>query len=95
MECGLEARDVEAVALNYLTVTLYGGLGLGRLERWGEYGGGPWNGMMADGIPAADMTRKAGEVPGFRSGPRGEGNGDLHQYSSPGHPMNRGAWRAI
>ena len=95
MECDLEPRDIEAVASNYPTVTLYGGLGLGRLKRWGEYGGWLWNGMMADGIPAADMTRKAGEVLRLRSGPRGEGNGDLRQYSSLGHPMNRGAWWAI
>ena len=40
MECGLEARDVEAVALNYPTVTLYGGLGLGGGTMGGGHGMG-------------------------------------------------------
>ena len=49
---------------------------------------GGWN-------PCCRHEQKAGEVPGFRSGPSGEGNDDLLQCSSLGHPVNRTAWWAI
>ena len=39
----------------------------------------------------AGATRDAGSVPGLGRSP-GEGNGNPHQYSCLGNPMNRGAW---
>ena len=38
-------------------------------------------------------TGDSGSIPGSRRSP-GEGNGNPLQYSSPGNPMDRGAWRA-
>ena len=35
-----------------------------------------------------------GSIPGLERSP-GEGNGNTHQYSCLGNPMNRGAWQAI
>ena len=38
-------------------------------------------------------TGDSGSIPGSRRSP-GEGNGNPLQYSSPGNPMDRGAWQA-
>ena len=35
-----------------------------------------------------------GSIPGLERSP-GEGNGNTHQYSCLGNPVNRGAWQAV
>ena len=49
---------------------------------------------MVKNLPAnAGDVRDAGSIPGLGRSPK-EGNGNTLQYSSLGHPMDRGAWRA-
>ena len=52
-------------------------------------------GAVVKNLPAsAGNLRDASLIPGSGRSPRG-GNGNPLQYSCPGNPMDRGAWRAI
>ena len=69
----------------YLTVKL-----LGHIVTCGGFPGG----VVVKNLPAsAGDPRDTDSVPGSGRSP-GEGNGNPLQYSSPGNPMDRGAWQA-
>ena len=49
---------------------------------------------MVKNLPAnAGVTGDGGSIPGWGRSP-GEGNGNPHQYSCLGNPMDRGPWGA-
>ena len=50
----------------------------------------PWCGSVVKNLPA--NTGDVGSIPVLGKYPR-EGNGNWHQYSCLGNPMNRRAWR--
>ena len=51
-------------------------------------------GTVVKNLPAKPWdTRHVSLIPGLGRSP-GEGNGNSLQYSCPGNPMDRGAWRA-
>ena len=56
--------------------------------------------IKCQGFPSSLMVKEfaynagdMGSIPGLGSSPR-EGNGNPHQYSCLGNPMDRGAWQS-
>ena len=60
----------------------------------GFYAGFPGGIVIKNPPASAGDVKDAGSVPGSGRSP-GERHGNPLQYSRLGHPMDRGAWRAI